>query len=334
MNNRNLAFVGAALLAAGLFTPIVSMPILGTVNLFSNAGNEIALAILVLAGIGAALAAKDRLGDVLWPGLGAAGILLYLFGRIQYGMVQFRESMREGLQDNPLAGLAEGAAAAIQLQWGWLVLAAGAGLLVYVGLRARPPGEKLSSSLRDNTTRAVAGLALALMLLAPALNLFARPSAGPAPTPAPGPAAAATAAVSPTASADKVDASGLTTEEAAYIRDSLQVYELEAKYYSSLLDGRIPGVRFKVKNNGGRTLNEVKVRVVFHDANGKPIAEEDYHPVLVSEYNMSGDNTPLRPNYIRQQDSGEFYSAKSVPTEWKTGAATARIVDIAFGPNE
>jgi hypothetical protein len=50
-------------------------------------------------------------------------------------------------------------------------------------------------------------------------------------------------------------------------------------------------------------------------------------------FSMGNENKPLRPNYIWQQESGQFYTAKSIPTEWKAGKATATITEIGFGPN-
>lgn len=43
----------------------------------------------------------------------------------------------------------------------------------------------------------------------------------------------------------------------------LRHYDLEAKYYESRLDGTVPGIDFEIKNTGNRTLNRVKVRLVF-----------------------------------------------------------------------
>jgi hypothetical protein len=110
---------------------------------------------------------------------------------------------------------------------------------------------------------------------------------------------------------------------------NLQVYDFKARYYKSLLDGRMPGVEFKIKNNGQETLDMVKVTVYFKDAQRKTIAEEHYTPVFVSDSSLS-NNTPLKPNYIWQLERGKFYSAKSVPSEWKEGAAEIQITDIRF----
>jgi hypothetical protein len=112
-----------------------------------------------------------------------------------------------------------------------------------------------------------------------------------------------------------------------YIKN-LEIYDFKARYYESVLDGRIPGVEFKIKNNGAETLDEVKVTVYFKNAQGNTIAEVDYFPVHVSKF--SSDSKPLKQNYIWQMERGKFYSAKSVPSEWKEGAAEIRITDFRF----
>jgi hypothetical protein len=118
-------------------------------------------------------------------------------------------------------------------------------------------------------------------------------------------------------------------EKQTYIENVI-LYDLKAKYYETFLDGKIPGVEFKLKNKGDRTLKGVDIAVYFKDDNGTIIAEEDYHPVLVSEYSFGNDNKPLKPNYVWQMERGKFYQAKSVPSEWKEGAVSAKITDIEF----
>jgi hypothetical protein len=115
----------------------------------------------------------------------------------------------------------------------------------------------------------------------------------------------------------------------AYIKNVV-LYNLKAKYYKTYLEEKVPGVEFKIKNKGNRTLKEVEVTVYFKDASGTIIAEKTYHPVLVSKYSFSRDNKPLKPNYIWQKGKGKFYKADSVPTEWKEGAVSAKITNIEF----
>jgi len=114
----------------------------------------------------------------------------------------------------------------------------------------------------------------------------------------------------------------------AYV-GNLSLYDLQAKYYETYLDKRVPGVQFKLKNNGDRTLDKVEVTVYFKDASGSVVAEENFHPVLVTKYSL-GDNKPLKPNYIWQLDRGKFYKAEAVPSEWKEGSVSAKITDLAF----
>ena len=330
MTNRNFVFIGAALLVVGLFTPIVTMPMIGPVNLFGNGGNISGLILMGLAALGAGLALKDRTSDAIWPGAAACGMLIYGFGRLQYGMAQMRQSLRE-LEGNPFAGLAEGAMSAVQIQWGWLVLAAGAGLVVYGALKERDPASpKLLSLPVDNARRVIVGASVVAFLVLPIMDVIGSVNSRPGVEMTP----AVTAGSDMPSVTLEADEATPSREEAAYIAQHLEVYELEAKYFDSILDGRVPGVTFKVKNNGPRTLNKVVVRVVFHDAAGQPIAEEEYMPVLVSAYSYGDRNTPLRPNYISQQERGSFYTAKSVPTEWKTGQASATITEIEFAPEE
>lgn len=331
MTKRNLAFAGAGALTIGLFLPIVTMPFIGTVNLFNNGTNWIALGLLALAVAAAMLALQNREGEVLFPGIGATGALIYKFAMLQYSIGQMRSSVANELKDNPFAAIAQSAVGAVQIQWGWLVLALGAGLLVYVGYTARKEAEGLIFGLPNTISRLIAGLSAVVLLLGPALDFL--PAAQP-PATAPAGAQMPGAPAGTTPADTKADGGALAKEKAAYIAQNLTLYDLDARYRDSLLDGRVPGVKFKIKNKGNRTLNEVRVRVVFLDEADKPIAEEEYTPVLVIDTNFSGDNTPLRPNYIWSGKSDEFYTAKQVPSEWKSGRATASVTYIDFAPNE
>lgn len=120
-----------------------------------------------------------------------------------------------------------------------------------------------------------------------------------------------------------------TQAKTAYIKDHIVLYDVQARYMDSLLDGKVPGVLFKLRNTGDRDLDMVKVTVLFKDASGAVIHEEDYTPVLVSDFSF-GDNKPLKAGYVWQMEAGKFYAAKSVPSEWKEGAVDAKISDIRF----
>lgn len=112
--------------------------------------------------------------------------------------------------------------------------------------------------------------------------------------------------------------------------DKIEITNFVAKRIDTYLNKNIPAVRISLKNNGDKTLKEVKVIVYFQDKDGKTIFEDDFYPVLVSQYRTSGDNKPLKPGYIREMESGKYFTIESALSEWKEGKAFAKIVDIEF----
>jgi hypothetical protein len=73
----------------------------------------------------------------------------------------------------------------------------------------------------------------------------------------------------------------------------------------------------------------VEVTVYFKDVNDAIIFEEDFLPVLVSDYSFN-DNKPLKPNYVWSIGRGKYYPVEEVPSEWKYGSVSAKITDIEF----
>jgi hypothetical protein len=118
-------------------------------------------------------------------------------------------------------------------------------------------------------------------------------------------------------------------QKLAYI-PNVSLYDLEAKFYKTYSKTKVPGVKFKIKNNGDRLLQEVEVTVYFKNANGTVIAEERYRPVLAMKKSFSGNQVILKENYIWQMEEGNFYKAEGVPTEWQEGAVEAKVTNIKF----
>ena len=135
-DNKTLALTGSGLLFVGAFMPIVSMPIVGSLNYFQN-GRGDGVLIVILAAATAFLAMTGRTRHVLWTGLVAAALLAFTFIRFQTKMSEARANMDAELADNPFRGLAEAAMGSVQLQWGWAVLLIAAGLVIYAGWQAR-----------------------------------------------------------------------------------------------------------------------------------------------------------------------------------------------------
>ncbi len=112
-----------------------------------------------------------------------------------------------------------------------------AGVLIYLTVKARKEQEQSLFSLGANKERVLIFVSLACFLVAPALDDWGEVSNRGAPTAtAEGKASGENPSGSeaPAAESSKEDA-----EKAAYIRDNLKVYDLGARYYDSVLDGRI-----------------------------------------------------------------------------------------------
>lgn len=118
-----------------------------------------------------------------------------------------------------------------------------------------------------------------------------------------------------------------------HARAHVDIYDVKAAMYESRLDGRIPGVEFKLKNNGDRSYRWLQVTFYFEDANGNTISEESYSPVNESSFD-SNSRRPLKPGYVWQPERGKFMTAKSVPNEWKVGAVRYEITKAQFSKDE
>jgi hypothetical protein len=112
-----------------------------------------------------------------------------------------------------------------------------------------------------------------------------------------------------------------------YYINKLQLYKFKARYYETYFDGNVPGVRFKIKNNSSKTLKFVVVKVFFEDKNGEIIHEEKVTPVNTSQL-FFGDRRPLKSGHIWQMERNQYYKMEKVPSEWKPGAAFAKIIDV------
>ncbi len=116
---------GGIALILGAFAPIASVPVFGSINYFQYGRISWLLILMGLISVGLA-AVKD------YKGLWLAGILSLVI--VVFAFVSFHSRISEAesiieneLRGNPFKGLARGS---IQLQWGWLILALGPGLLI------------------------------------------------------------------------------------------------------------------------------------------------------------------------------------------------------------
>jgi hypothetical protein len=131
---RIMALVGAAVLAAGVFLPVIRVPKTGSMTLMDleSAG----VIVLVLAGLAAGIALLGWTRHVVWPGLAALALLGYAYQRTNAQIAQSRARLGGGIGEDPLAAVRDLAASNTKLEYGWGVLAIAAAIVVVAGVLA------------------------------------------------------------------------------------------------------------------------------------------------------------------------------------------------------
>ena len=140
-----LAVTASLILVMGTFTPMVSVPFIGGIDYFRDGYGD-GYILLIMAGLSAALAVTGRWKQVLVPALGSLAAILWTFLGVQDTIAQARSGAPAELTGNPHEGLAASVMASIQWEWGWVLLFAGSGLLVYSAAR-RDRSEAVSPPL-------------------------------------------------------------------------------------------------------------------------------------------------------------------------------------------
>ena len=131
---QTLAVTAAILLLFGIFSPIVSFSFVGDVDFFRSGYGD-GYILLVMTAASLALAVTGRWKQVIVPALGGLAVILWTFLGVQETISDARSGGSPELAGNPHAGLAPATMASIQWEWGWILLFAGSGLLVYSAAR-------------------------------------------------------------------------------------------------------------------------------------------------------------------------------------------------------
>ena len=128
-NMQMIGLVGSALLFVGPFCPIVTVPIMGSMNYFQN-GQGDGTIIIVLAVVSAFLIYGQRFRFLWLTGGLALNLVAFTYIRFQYKLSELKSNMESELEGNPFAGLAQMAVQSVQLQWGFAILVLGAILVM------------------------------------------------------------------------------------------------------------------------------------------------------------------------------------------------------------
>ena len=130
MTNRQImGLAGSLILLAGVFAPILSIPIAGQLNYFRN-GTGDGVFVLIMAIISLVVTLTKKYGLLWATGLGSLAVMVFTFVHFHLTMSGVKADLDVDLADNPFRGLADMAVQSIQLQWGWGVLLVGVLLLL------------------------------------------------------------------------------------------------------------------------------------------------------------------------------------------------------------
>ena len=128
-----VGFLGSAILFIGVFAPLVSIPVMGSINYLANGKGDglIVLGLAVMALIAVFLKKYEL---VTISGIASFCVMAYTYINIQNGLSLASKRMEESLAGNPFAGLATTALQSIHIQWGWALLIVGSLLLILTGI--------------------------------------------------------------------------------------------------------------------------------------------------------------------------------------------------------
>ena len=179
MNRQTLGVIGSLALFVGVFTPIISLPMVGAQNLFQN-GRGDGMILLPIAALSLLVTVTKRFRWLILFGLASLGLLAVEYLFIQSRISEMRVSMERELADNPFRGFGDAMLQAVQLQWGWAVLVAGAAALTVAGFLPGPrpvpvpqsilggedrtPAEDVEEPERETSPAVVAALILLALI--------------------------------------------------------------------------------------------------------------------------------------------------------------------------
>jgi hypothetical protein len=326
---RILALVGAGLMLVGVFLPIVSLPIVGSVNYFNN-GRGDGLIVIILAAVATVLALTKNYRFLPLPGIAALALMSYTLFNLISGLTTARSEMEKSLANNPFRGIGDALLSSVQVQWGWLPLIVGAFLVTAAGLL---PHEMVKE---DGTPGPAPNYRSAYLILGGFACLFFAaiivaayvPLGIKMPSYSQNSAATNSPFATSSTSTSSTSSSSATTkpspaddaEKSAYI-PKIAISKVEVG--KSILDE--VGVFGELKNTGDRTLSRVEITIYFLDKAGQPIYEKNYSAVLVSDYAYGDQGKPLKPGY--SQKFG--VKADDAPSEWDR-KVNVKVTDIEF----
>ena len=128
-NKQLLGLIGSLVLIIGVFVPVVSMPIVGTMNAYSFERGDGKI-VLVLAIISLVLVVIKKYKGLWFTGIASLIMSISTFIYIQSRVASVKAELQTSLSKHPFAGLGESVVNSVQLEWGLAILFIGAVLII------------------------------------------------------------------------------------------------------------------------------------------------------------------------------------------------------------
>ena len=124
-----LGFIGSIILFIGVFTPIVSVPIVGNINYFQN-GQGDGIFLIILAAISFILSITKKYKGLWFTGVISLLMLISVLISFQTKIAEMKSQINTELAGNPFKFLGDIAVQSVQIQWGWALLFIGSVLII------------------------------------------------------------------------------------------------------------------------------------------------------------------------------------------------------------
>ena len=124
-----VGLAGSAMLLIGSLCPIVSLPVVGSINYVYN-GRGDGLLIIAISVASAYFSFTSRYAQLRRTGLASLAVISTSLWSFQIKISELKASLNSDLEGNPFRGLADLAFSSVRLEWGWILLIGGSLTLI------------------------------------------------------------------------------------------------------------------------------------------------------------------------------------------------------------
>lgn len=327
MKSRNGILVACAVLALGVFCPVVQVPIAGSINYFANGAGDGTLLLLLALSV-ALLAVRGSLTSITAPAALALGISLFDLCHLLWLVHSLKARMAAEMNGNPFGGLAIMMLDTIQVSWGWVLLLGAAAVLLFLSIaNSRSESELQAATSEQSPSRQKGQDLRSVIIIGSCIVLFGF---------------VAIQLFGHNRAAEVLDAMNshqtrglkgnfesdtlpMRTTHKDFSKVGINVYGVRGFMGNGTLkclDYKCPTVQGQIRNDSKDTFGRVEVTASFRDSNGKVIFEDTFTPV--SSGMFSSNNMPLKPGFIRNFG----WVVPDCPSECVANTVTVRVSDV------